>query len=466
MNKFTRRKGKLCLENLSPERFEIVINSIADGVFTVDRDFRINCFNRAAAEITGVPREEAIGRHCYEVFKANICRTACALRFTMETGKPLVDLAITIQNANEGTIPVSISASLMRDEQGEVIGAVETFRDLSLVEELRKELKKEHTFHDIISKSLNMKKIFDVLPTIARSDSTVLIQGESGTGKELLARALHNLSLRRDKPLITLNCSALPDTLLESELFGYEKGAFTGATKSKPGRFALADQGTLFLDEIGDISSSMQAKILRVLEEKTYEPLGGTKSAHADVRFVAATNHDLEALTREGGFREDLYYRINVIKIELPPLRERKEDIPLLVDQCIKKNNLVAGKEINGVAKDCMQVLMNYDYPGNVRELENIIEHACVLCPVGPLLIDYLPHYLASGESYQDERESARQPVETSLTIEEMESRLIRSALERNNGNRAKAANDLGIHKTTLYRKMKRLGINHSATGT
>jgi PAS domain S-box-containing protein len=459
MDKFKRKKGKLCLENLSPERFEIVINSIADGVFTVDRDFRINCFNRAAAEITGVPREVAIGRHCYEVLKANICKSACALRFTMETGKPLVDLTITIQNANEGTIPVSISSSLVRDEHGEIIGAVETFRDLTLVEELRKELKKEHTFLDITSKSPVMKKIFEVLPTIARSESTVLIQGESGTGKELMAKAIHKLSLRRDNPLITLNCAALPDTLLESELFGYEKGAFTGATKSKAGRFALADQGTLFLDEIGDISASMQAKILRVLEKKTFEPLGSTKSSTTDVRFVVATNQNLDQLTKEGKFREDLYYRINVIRVNLSPLRQRKEDIPLLVDQFIGKNNLVSGKEITGISKESMAVLMNYDYPGNVRELENIIEHACVLCPVGPILLDYLPQYILDSAPSSDEAKSGAPQPESGLSMEEMEISLIKFALQKSKGNRAKAARELGIHKTTLYRKMKKLGI-------
>ncbi len=460
MDRNNSGEGGLFIKDLSPERFEIVINSIADGVFTIDRDFRINCFNRAAADITGVPREEAIGKHCYEVFKANICKSACALRFTMETGKPLVDLAITIQNTNGDTIPVSISSSLMLADSGEVIGGVETFRDLSLVEELRKELKKDHSFHDMISKSPQMKKIFDVLPAIARSESTVLVEGESGTGKELMAKALHNLSLRRDKPFIAVNCSALPETLLESELFGYEKGAFTGANKAKPGRFKLAEEGTLFLDEIGDISASMQAKILRVIEEKTYEPLGSTRSWQANVRIVAATNHDLEKLTAAGEFREDLYYRINVIKIDLPPLRDRKEDVPLLVERFIKKNNLVSGRNITGVSKDFMSMLMNYDYPGNVRELENIIEHACVLCPAGPILMEYLPRYMRADRTQPDMKASTMPDDETDLSIEKMESRLIKSALARNKGNRAKTAEELGVHKTTLYRKMKKMNIS------
>ncbi len=459
MKKFLRNKGKLCLDNLSPERFEIVINSIADGVFTVDRDFRINCFNRAASEITGVSREEAIGRHCYEVLKANICDTACALKYTMETEKPLVDLAITIRNTKGETVPASVSSSLIRDENGNILGAVESFRDLTVVEELRRKLKNEYSFQDITSKSPKMKKIFDVLPSVARSDSTVLITGESGTGKELMAKAIHNLSLRRGNPLVTLNCSALPDSLLESELFGYEKGAFTDAVKDKPGRFALAEKGSLFLDEIGDISPRMQAKILRVLEDRIYEPLGSTKSFKADIRFIAATNHDIEKLAKEGKFREDLYYRINVIKIDIPPLRERKEDIPLLADRFIHNNNITSGKDITGISREAMSILMNHDYPGNVRELENILEHACVLCPVGEILLDYLPNHLLNRESSHGDHGSEALQEESASSMGEMEARLIKKALRENEGNRARAARQLGIHKTTLYRKMKKLEI-------
>jgi len=460
MSRLKPKGGKLCLENLSPERFGIVINSIADGVFTIDDNFRINCFNKAAEDITGVPREEAIGRHCYNVLKANICATACALRFTMETGKSVIDLPITIHNSEGRLVPVSISCSLLRDERGNIMGGVESFRDLTLLEELRKEIKKEFSFQNIISKSPRMKEIFDVLPTIARSESTVLLQGESGTGKELIARALHTLSLRRDKPLIALNCSALPESLLESELFGYEKGAFTGADKAKPGRFALADKGTIFLDEIGDISPSVQAKILRVLEEKTYEPLGSNKTLTADVRFVTATNRDLESLTANEKFRLDLYYRINVIKIALPPLRERKEDIPLLVNHFIQKNNIISGKEISGISSDAMNILLNYDYPGNIRELQNVIERACVLCPVGNIIASYLPRHLIQQAPLSDSARGDETRGKGDWTLGEMETQAIRSALQRAGGNCAEAARKLGIHKTTLYRKMKKLGID------
>jgi len=278
----------------------IILDSIADGVFTVDRDWRITSFNRAAERITGIERREALGRHCWEVFRANICEADCALRRTMETGKPLVNRTVHILNSRGDSVPVSISTAVLRDERGEIIGGVETFRDLTVVEELRKQLHGKYSFADIVSKSPRMQVVFEILPVVAESNSTVLIEGESGTGKELVARAIHNLSPRRDKPMIAVNCGALPDTLLESELFGYVAGAFTDARKDKPGRFALAEGGTLFLDEIGDVSPAMQVRLLRVLQEREYYPLGAAKPVRADVRVIAATNRNLERLVEEG----------------------------------------------------------------------------------------------------------------------------------------------------------------------
>jgi len=434
-------------------RFEdAILDSISDGVFTVDGEWRITSFNKAAEQITGVPREEAIGQRCYEVFKASICESECALETTLETGRPIINKAIYIINAEGETIPISISTALLRDEQGNVIGGVETFRDLSVVEKLRKEIEQRHTFADIVSQNERMRRIFDMLPTIAESDSTVLIQGDSGTGKELVARAIHNLSPRKDKPLVTVNCGALPDTLLESELFGYKAGAFTDARKDKPGRFALAEGGTIFLDEIGDVSPALQARLLRVIEEKQYEPLGGTVPVNADVRIVAATNKNLEKLVEDGSFRDDLFYRINVVKITLPTLAERKEDIPLLVEHFLARLNALRGKNVTGVSPDVMAILMNYDFPGNVRELENIIEHGFVLCPGGMIEPQHLPEQFAS----QAERGA---PPMAGATLDEIEARVMYDALKRNNWNRAAAAEELGIHKTTLWRKVKRLGL-------
>ena len=265
-----------------------ILDSIADGVFTIDREWRITSFNKAAEDITSIPKDEAIGQKCWDVFRASICESECALKQTIETGRPVVNKTVYIVDPNGRQIPVSISTALLKDEKGNIIGGVETFRDLSVVEALQRELHKSYSFEDIISKNKNMRKIFAVLPSVAESNTTVLIEGESGTGKELIARAIHNLSPRRDKPMITVNCGALPDTLLESELFGYKAGAFTDARNDKPGRFALAEGGTLFLDEIADISPALQVRLLRVLQEHTYEPLGGTESVKADVRIIAA----------------------------------------------------------------------------------------------------------------------------------------------------------------------------------
>jgi PAS domain S-box-containing protein len=434
-------------------RFEdIILDSISDGVFTVDSEWLITSFNKAAERITGVPRDEAIGQRCCEVFRANICEGECALRTTIETGKPVINKAIYVVNADGETVPISISTAVLKDEQNRMIGGVETFRDLSVVEELRKEIEQRHTFADIVSRNKKMMQIFDTLPTIAESDSTVLIEGDSGTGKELVARAIHSLSPRKDQPFVTVNCGALPDTLLESELFGYKAGAFTDARKDKPGRFALAEGGTILLDEIGDVSPALQARLLRVTQEREYEPLGGTDSVKTNVRILAATNRNLDMLVENGSFRRDLYYRINVVRIALPPLVERKEDIPLLVDHFVGRFNALRGKDIMGVSPQVTAVLMNHDFPGNVRELENIIEHGFVLCRGGMIEVQHLPNYLASRA------EEGGPPIEGS-TLEEIEARAVYDALRRHSWNRAAAAAELGIHQTTLWRKLKRLEL-------
>jgi len=438
----------------SPTPTDAILESISDGVFTVDRDWQVTSFNRAAEEITGIPREEALGRACSEVFRASMCEVDCALRHTMETGAPVINRPAFIIDSEGRRIPISVSTALLRDEKGHVMGGAETFRDLSLVEELRKELDGRFQIGDLVSRSASMRKIFDVLPQIAESDSSVLIQGETGTGKELLARAVHSLSRRRDKPFVAVSCGALPDTLLESELFGYKAGAFTGAEKDKPGRFAVAEGGTLFLDEIGEVTSALQVRLLRVLQERTYEPLGSVKPVEADVRVIAATNRNLASQVKRGAFRQDLFYRVNVVKIELPPLRERKEDVPLLVDHFIGKFNQTQGKSVSGPSPEVMPFLMAHDYPGNVRELENIIEHAFVLCLEGEIEPCHLPDELAAGI-----RLSA-QPAHIGGAVRAVEAQAIEDALRRNNYNRLAAARSLGMHKSTLHRKIKALGIS------
>ena len=437
---------------LSPEHSATILDSITDGVFTVDLNWRITSFNRAAEQITNISRKEALGKRCCDVFRASICESECALRWTMETGKPVVNKVVGIVSAEGNIIPISISTALLKNK-GRVIGGVETFRDLILVEELRKELTGRHTFADIISKNHKMKELLEILPVLAVSESTILIEGESGTGKELFARAMHDLSRRKEKPFITVNCGALPDTLLESELFGYKAGAFTDAKKDKPGRFAMAEGGTIFLDEIGDVSPALQVRLLRVLQDKTFEPLGGTEAIKANVRIVAATNKSLADLVKEGVFREDLYYRINVVRIVLPSLRERKEDIPLLVEHFITRFNRLLNKDIAGVSTEALAVLLEYDYHGNVRELENIIEYAFVLCPGGVIELTHLPENLRPPISRR------LGPDDSASSLRQVEKRLIYETLKRNQWNRLAAARELGIHKSTLFRKINSLGL-------
>jgi len=445
---------------------EAILESISDGVFTVDHQWRITSFNRAAEAITGVPRDEAVGRRCAEVFRSSMCETACALRETMKTGEPVIDRSAFIVDADGRRIPISVSTALLRDERGEVVGGVETFRDLSLVEELRSKLTGRTQVGDLVSRSPAMRRIFEILPQIAASPSTVLLEGETGTGKELLARAIHDLSPRAEGPFVAVNCGALPDTLLESELFGYKAGAFTGATRDKPGRFAVAEGGTVFLDEIGDVSPALQSRLLRVLEERTFEPLGGTESVRADVRVVTATNRDLDALVAGGDFRRDLYYRVNVVRLRVPPLRDRKEDVPLLADHFVERFGRLQAKAVTGVSREAMAVLLAHDYPGNVRELENVIERAFILCDEGDIERRHLPEELLpraapSGEEGDAAADKAKADGgDLASAVRAAERRAILDALQRNAGNREAAARDLGLHKSTLFRKVRALGIH------
>ena len=438
--------------------FRVILDSIADGVFTVDRDWAVTSFNRAAERILGIPRDEAIGQKCHDVFHANICLTACALRHSIDTGQPVIDQPIDIVDARGRTVPVRVSTAVLRDADGNVAGGVETFRDVSAIEELRKEVARQYTFEDIVSKNHRIQEIFNILPDVADSESTVLIDGPSGSGKELFARAIHNLSPRRDGPLVVVNCGALPDTLLESELFGHRAGAFTDAKTDKPGRIARAEGGTLFLDEVGDMSPALQVRLLRVLQERTYEPLGATAPAQADVRVIAATNRKLARLVDQGTFRQDLFFRLNVLRIELPPLAERREDIPLLVDHFLERLSRKRGRPAPRVPDQVLALLLRHDYPGNVRELENIVEHAFVLSRGTALQPACLPREFREAVQGADAPDPAAEPRPGAL--EENEIRLIREALARNNGHRAKTADELGIDKSTLWRKMKRYHID------
>ncbi len=432
---------------------ETILESISDGVFTVDQDWKIMSFNRAAEDITGVKADEAIGKKCWQVFRSNMCQEECALKKTMREGRDFVSSATHITRKDGGQVSITVSTSLLKDHDGRVLGGVETFRDHTNVEELRKKLADTWQVGDIISRCPAIKEIFNILPQISESDSTVVIGGETGTGKELMAKAIHALSQRRDEPFVAINCGALPDSLLESELFGYKAGAFTHAIKDKPGLFSQARGGTIFLDEIGDTSPAFQVRLLRVLEAREFQPLGGIKKEMADVRIISASNKNLEEMVADNSFRQDLYYRLNVVQLNLPPLRERMEDIPLLVEHFIFRLNALRGKSVRGMDKKALGLLMAHTFPGNVRELENIIEHAFVLCCDGDILVAHLPGNLPVPRPGEDQNNHSWDPVKSA------EFSVIMTALEQNNYNRKAAAQTLGMHKSTLFRKINRLGI-------
>lgn len=409
-------------------------------------------FNKAAQRITGFTAQETLGRHCFDVLRSSICQSHCPLEKALSSCKTIQDVPCTIIDRKGKEVRVSVTLAPILGAGGRPVGAVETIRDLSTVNTLREALEGRFRMGDMVSKSPRMQEIFDILPDIAESDSTVLIQGPTGSGKEVMAAAIHDLSPRRAGAFLKVNCAAIPDTLLESELFGYVRGAFTDARRDKPGRFAMAHGGTLFLDEIADTSPALQVKLLRVLEEKQFVPLGATAPVRVDVRIIAATNRPLESLVEKGAFRDDLYYRLNIIKIQLPPLRERREDIPILVEHFLARMNALKGKNISGVSHEVMGLLLNHSFPGNIRELENLLEHAYVLCR-GPLIeVRNLPSEFLEKAGKGD-------PARLLGPLDSAEVITIREVLKRHKGNRTLAARDLGLSRTTLWRKMKRLGL-------
>jgi PAS domain S-box-containing protein len=436
----------------------LIFDNIPHGIFTVDHRGRITSFNRAAERITGWSFEEVLGRPCRDVFQSSNCEKACFLFRSIEDGETRRDQEVRIARRDGGRILVAVSTAALRDDDGNVVGGVEMIRDLSDVETLRRQIRASYTCEDIVSKSAAMRGVRELLPLVAKSQSTVLIEGEPGTGKELVARAIHNLGARRGKPFVAVNCGAIPETLVESELFGHMRGAFTDAKSDRPGRFALAEGGTLLLDEVGELSPAVQVKLLRVLQEREYTPLGGFRPVRADVRILAATNRDLALEVANRRFRQDLYFRLNVVRLTLPPLRARTEDIPLLVDHFVRRFNALQGRRIHAVSDRAMACLMAYHYPGNVRELENAIEHAFVICGGNTIKHDDLPAHVCD----RSPRHQAAQPLAAEARqrpLENAEAAAIRDALERHRGNRTRAAQDLGISRNTLWRKMKRHGI-------
>lgn len=446
---------KKASRNLPHTATRIILDSISDGVFTVDYNWQITSFNKAAELITGISEDEALGRYCWDVFRSNMCEGECALKKTMDEGRPNTSSTTYIINAQGEKVPIAVSTSLLIDEKDNVLGGVETFRDVSVVEELRKEIEGRYSFGEMVSRNHKMQEIFSILRQVAESDSTVLIEGETGTGKEVLARTIHQESKRAGSVFMAVNCGALPDQLLESELFGYKKGAFTGADKDKTGIFADAENGTVFLDEIGETSSAFQVRLLRVLQEKEFTPLGSTKPIKCNVRILAATNRKLSEMIDEGTFRKDLYYRINIVRFTLPPLRERKEDITILLNRFVDKLNGLQNKSIIGFSEKAVQRIFQHDFPGNIRELENIVEHSFIMCGQGEIDEHHLPEHIGKHPGQKNSEDNSFND-----SLHESEEKIILDALRENNFNRLATAKSLGIHKTTLFRKIKKLHIS------
>ena len=429
---------------------KLIFNSINEGVFTVSQNRNITSFNRAAERITGFKVSEAIGKHCFDIFRTEICDKRCPLKDTLEDHDSVEDVHLTIITRDGCELPISVTTEILKNDDGDVIGAVEFFRDVSEIELCRKRCDQVKVLSDIVSVNPAMQKIIQLLPNIAESECNVLIQGPSGSGKEVIAQAIHNLSPRKYGPYIKINCAALPATLLESELFGYSKGAFTDAKRDKPGQFCLANRGTLLLDEIVEMDISLQVKLLRVLNNGEFQPLGSTKTMHTDARIITATNADLETAIGQGRFREDLYFRINVVTIQVPPLKDRPEDIPLLVEHFMKLFKEKMHKPVKRISPAAIAVLRNYQFPGNVRELENAIEHAFVMCINEEILPEHLPLNIISRAEHISRR------VQNEIS----EKNLLEEALRRNRGNKSRAAAELGMHRATLYRKMRIHGID------
>lgn len=437
-------------------KLDAIFNSNIEGIFTIDDDWNVTSFNAAAEKITGYKINEAIGKKCWQIFNSQICRNGCHMEQTMKNGKPTIANELEIINKHGNRIPIRVNSAILRNDKNEKIGAVETFLDISEIKNLAEHLNERFKYENIVGKNKEIKHIINVLESVAQTDSSVLITGESGTGKELAARAIHLNSHRRTGPFTAVNCSAFAESLIESELFGHEKGAFTGAIKSKVGRFELANGGTLFLDEIGDLSVTIQTKLLRVLETREIERVGSNKPIKIDTRIIAATNKNLEREIESGRFREDLYYRVNVMNIQLPPLRERKDDLPILVNYFIEKFNVKFERNIKHFSSSSFDILIDYNWPGNIRELENVIEHCFVLCSSDIIQIEHLPKRLRESDLTNQENRT-----DNNLNhIQNVERDIIIQTLKKYSGNKSKTAEELSIHPTTLWRKMQKFGID------
>jgi PAS domain S-box-containing protein len=434
-------------------RTDVILNSIAEGVITVDKEFKITFINAAAEQMTGFKKDDVIGKFCKGVFKSEFCFSNCPIAQVLKNGKSVFDLDTFINCSNLQVLPIRLNAAVLKDENGVPTGGVITFRDISLFKQVEEMIKAESQFHGIVGKNKAMKEIYQLIMEIADSDAHVLITGETGTGKELVANAIQAASKRNKENFVKINCAVIPHNLLGSELFGHAKGAFTDAKSDRIGRFELANNGTIFLDEISEMTLQMQTQILRVIQEGTFERLGESITRKTDVRIIAATNVNLEEAISEGKFRQDLFYRLSVLPIEVPPLRKRKDDIPLLVDYFIRKFAFVYKKKILGIDESALDVLVNWAWPGNVRELENTLEFAIIKSKNETYLnVHDLPLRLKEKAGNSKSEISAR-------TLPEHSNTELVELLHLHKWNKTKVAEILGVDRTTLWRRLKSLGI-------
>lgn len=429
-----------------------ILDSAVDGVFTVDSRMRIQFFNRAAEEITGFLNEEAIGQHYHTVLRSSGETFSCPIKKNFKTGGTVLNMEMKIVSRNNHIKNISLSTSVLCDSSGKVCGVVGMIRDPSQFSPPRNITHGKFSLKNIVSRNAIMKKLICLTEDVAASEATVLIRGESGAGKELFARAIHESSSRKNGPMSVVSCVALPEHLCEAEMFGVRKGAVVGATEDRQGRLELCSGGTFFIDEIGDLPLSLQGKLLKVLENREFQPLGAKNPIKADVRFIAATHRNLEKMMESGTFLRDLYFRINGVQLNIPPLRERKEDVPLLMDVMLKKFNQAYGKNINGFSLEVLNLLLTYDFPGNVRELQNVIEQSVILCKGEEILVEHLPTRLIN---IYGSTKALRQRYDKAPEVE-----VLCDLIDRHKGSRSEAVSKLGVDRSTLWHWVKSAGLS------
>lgn len=463
----TSGPGTNAARNVTKEDLEAILDSLVEGIVTLDVEGRILGINRAACEILEVDRDGALGANCCDMMGSQLCESAAAVGDSIRIGKPVADLQVQVQTRSGRKKVLVFQTRLLQDSEQRRRGSVVVLRDVSELATLKEDLARRYRLASVVGKSKPMQDVFRLVEEVADSVATVLVEGESGTGKELIARAIHHLSPRSAGPFVAVNCSALAEGVLESELFGHVEGAFTGALRDKRGRFEAAGGGTIFLDEIGDLGPAVQVKLLRVLQERTIERVGGEEPIPVDIRVIAATHHHLADLVAEGRFRQDLYYRLRVVPIELPPLRQRRDDLPLLAQHFVERFREETGRPIEGLGSEALALVIDYAWPGNVRELENAIEYAFVKARAGSIGPEHLPPELQAVAQAREPHlqgphkiKSTDVPMSPARPVEgAADSESIGEALASTGWNVAKAARRLRISRTTLYKRITQLGI-------